>query len=163
MSKANNTWSNYYNQDNDTTLEKAELLEAVSFSADGFEPVNGKFRIQILTPNAADSTRNTRGTKSGNKSNYITLSIPSFCLIAAANPKCKPIYQNTDPKSDKYTYLSTSNVGTRFNMLYCDNHTSMKYTIPAGSIFYVEIASGYIKAENIKIIGMDTSIKAKQS
>lgn len=163
MSTTSNTWSNYYNSDNDTTLEKAELLEAVTFSADGFEPVNGKFKIAILTPNAKDSTRNTMGTKNGTKSNYITLSIPSFCLISLAKPKCKPIYENTNPESDKYTYLSTSNVGRRYNMLYCDSHTSMKYTIPAGSIFYVEIVTGYIKAENIKIIGIDTSVKANQS
>ena len=121
------SFSDYYEQDQYNSIERATLAEAVTFS--NIAPLKAKFFFSAAMPKVTkSSTAETTKFKGGTRTNYIEMTIPAHIVMGLARPS---------------TYLVN---GRRF--LYLKN----SYTIPKGSVFYVEMRSGSMEYQNAVIV-----------
>lgn len=129
------SFSDYYEQDQYNSIERATLAEAVTFS--NIAPVKAKFFFSAVMPKVdKSSTAETITRKGVTKTNFIEMTIPAHIIMGLARPN---------------TYLMN---GKRF--LYLKN----SYTIPKGSVFYVEMRSGSMEYQNAVIIAAAASTTA---
>ena len=82
---SNNNFSSYYEQDSQTSIEKAILAESINFNT--IDNIQGKFFLPVMTP-SLDITQAAKTQTNGrlNTANYIYLNIPGYILLQFMKP-----------------------------------------------------------------------------
>ena len=78
MSKNNNT-ANYYEQDFQTSIEKAILAEDLYFNT--IDNIQGKFYLPVMMPTSNIDKPVIKSNAPQKTSNYIKLNIPGYILL----------------------------------------------------------------------------------
>jgi len=165
--------ANYYDKIYESTaysIEQATLAEDLKFSE--LKPLDGKFYLKVLTPLVKSNEVSVQQKARLTSTNYITLTIPTYLLFQFMNVEAKTIkiptrintetgypskYQSYDvlccAKGTESTETTTTKkTNTKKNTKTAS--TTGAYTIPKGTIFFVEFLGGQAEADKAFIIGI---------
>jgi len=165
--------ANYYDKIYDSTaysIEQATLAEDLKFSE--LKPLDGKFYLKVLTPLVKSNEVSVQQKARLTSTNYITLTIPTYLLFQFMNVSVKtikiPTKFNTEtgyPTAYQSYHVLCCPVGTESTTTATKKTTTKKknqkatkptgaYTIPKGTIFFVEFLGGQAEADKAFIIGI---------
>ena len=144
MSK-NNT-ANYYEQDFQTSIEKAILAEDLYFTT--IDNIQGKFYLPVMMPTSDIDNPVTKSNAPLKTSNYITLNIPGYMLFQFMMSSITTV--QVDSTAQK---VSGEN-GNKFVITFGDK----KFKIPKGTVFLASFLGGEFTIEKTCIVGLLTTV-----
>lgn len=141
MSKNNTV--NYYEQDFQTSIEKAILAEDLYFNS--IDNIQGKFYLPVMMPTSDITNPITRTNSSITTSNFIKLNIPGYMLLQ---------FMMGSITSLKVENLQvTGNNGNKMVLTF----GTTNFKIPKGTVFLVSFLGGEFTIEKTCIIGLLTT------
>ena len=143
MSK-NNT-ANYYEQDFQTSIEKAILAEDLYFNT--IDNIQGKFYLPVMMPTSDIDKPVIKSNAPQKTSNYITLNIPGYMLFQFM------IGSITSLQVDGTTSSVSGKNGSKMALMFGTN----KFKIPKGTVFLVSFLGGEFTIEKTCIVGLLTT------
>ena len=143
MSK-NNT-ANYYEQDFQTSIEKAILAEDLYFTT--IDNIQGKFYLPVMMPTSDIDKPVIKSNAPQKTSNYITLNIPGYMLFQFM------IGSITSLQVDGTTSSVSGKNGSKMALMFGNN----KFKIPKGTVFLVGFLGGEFTIEKTCIVGLLTT------
>ena len=143
MSK-NNT-ANYYEQDFQTSIEKAILAEDLYFTT--IDNIQGKFYLPVMMPTSDIDKPVIKSNAPQKTSNYITLNIPGYMLFQIM------IGSITSLQVDGTTSSVSGKNGSKMALMFGNN----KFKIPKGTVFLVGFLGGEFTIEKTCIVGLLTT------
>lgn len=143
MSK-NNT-ANYYEQDFQTSIEKAILAEDLYFTT--IDNIQGKFYLPVMMPTSDIDKPVIKSNAPQKTSNYITLNIPGYMLFQFM------IGSITSLQVDGTTSSVSGKNGSKMALMFGTN----KFKIPKGTVFLVGFLGGEFTIEKTCIVGLLTT------
>ena len=123
MSK-NNT-ANYYEQDFQTSIEKAILAEDLYFTT--IDNIQGKFYLPVMMPTSDIDKPVIKSNAPQKTSNYITLNIPGYMLFQFM------IGSITSLQVDKTNLSVSGKNGSKMTLMF----GATEFKIPKGRVFLV--------------------------
>ena len=144
MSK-NNT-ANYYEQDFQTSIEKAILAEDLYFTT--IDNIQGKFYLPVMMPTSDISKPVMKSNAPQKTSNYIKLNIPGYILLQFM------IGSITSLQVDKTKLSVSGKNGSKMTLMFGTN----KFKIPKGTVFLVGFLGGEFTIEKTCIVGLLTTV-----
>ena len=145
MSKNNNT-ANYYEQDFQTSIEKAILAEDLYFTT--IDNIQGKFYLPVMMPTSDIDKPVIKSNAPQKTSNYITLNIPGYMLFQFM------IGSITSLQVDGTTSSVSGKNGSKMALMFGTN----KFKIPKGTVFLVGFLGGEFTIEKTCIVGLLTTV-----
>ena len=143
MSK-NNT-ANYYEQDFQTSIEKAILAEDLYFTT--IDNIQGKFYLPVMMPTSDIDKPVIKSNAPQKTSNYITLNIPGYMLFQFM------IGSITSLQVDGTTSSVSGKNGSKLALMFGTD----KFKIPKGTVFLVGFLGGEFTIEKTCIVGLLTT------
>ena len=143
MSK-NNT-ANYYEQDFQTSIEKAILAEDLYFTT--IDNIQGKFYLPVMMPTSDIDKPVIKSNAPQKTSNYIKLNIPGYILLQFM------IGSITSLQVDKTKLSVSGKNGSKMTLMFKTN----KFKIPKGTVFLVGFLGGEFTIEKTCIVGLLTT------
>ena len=143
MSK-NNT-ANYYEQDFQTSIEKAILAEDLYFTT--IDNIQGKFYLPVMMPTSDIDKPVIKSNAPQKTSNYITLNIPGYMLFQFM------IGSITSLQVDGTTSSVSGKNGSEMALMFGNN----KFKIPKGTVFLFGFLGGEFTIEKTCIVGLLTT------
>ena len=143
MSK-NNT-ANYYEQDFQTSIEKAILAEDLYFTT--IDNIQGKFYLPVMMPTSDIDKPVIKSNAPQKTSNYITLNIPGYMLFQFM------IGSITSLQVDGTTSSVSGKNGSKMALMFGNN----KFKIPKGTVFLVGFLGGEFTIEKTCFVGLLTT------
>ena len=143
MSK-NNT-ANYYEQDFQTSIEKAILAEDLYFTT--IDNIQGKFYLPVMMPTSDIDKPVIKSNAPQKTSNYITLNIPGYMLFQFM------IGSITSLQVDGTTSSVSGKNGSKMALMFGTD----KFKIPKGTVFLVGFLGGEFTIEKTCIVGLLTT------
>ena len=143
MSK-NNT-ANYYEQDFQTSIEKAILAEDLYFTT--IDNIQGKFYLPVMMPTSDIDNPVTKSNAPLKTSNYITLNIPGYMLFQFMIGSITSLQVDVTKSS-----VSGKN-GSKLALMFGTD----KFKIPKGTVFLVGFLGGEFTIEKTCIVGLLTT------
>ena len=143
MSK-NNT-ANYYEQDFQTSIEKAILAEDLYFTT--IDNIQGKFYLPVMMPTSDIDNPVTKSNAPQKTSNYITLNIPGYMLFQFM------IGSITSLQVDKTNLSVSGKNGSKMTLMF----GATKFKIPKGTVFLASFLGGEFTIEKTCIVGLLTT------
>ncbi len=134
----------YYEQDFQSSLERAVLAEDVTFSS--IENVQGKFYLPVMTPTADTSAPKMNTNGSRKTSNYVLLNIPGYILIQFMIGTVSTL---TIEKTNMNVKAENGNPQAL-------TFGKTPFTIPKGTVFIAGFLGGEFTIEKTCIIGLLT-------
>ena len=144
MSK-NNT-ANYYEQDFQTSIEKAILAEDLYFTT--IDNIQGKFYLPVMMPTSDIDKPVIKSNAPQKTSNYITLNIPGYMLFQFMNGSI------TSLQVDGTTSSVSGKNGSKMALMFGTD----KFKIPKGTVFLVGFLGGEFTIEKTCIVGLLTTV-----
>ena len=144
MSK-NNT-ANYYEQDFQTSIEKAILAEDLYFTT--IDNIQGKFYLPVMMPTSDIDKPVIKSNAPQKTSNYITLNIPGYMLFQFM------IGSITSLQVDGTTSSVSGKNGSKLALMFGTD----KFKIPKGTVFLVGFLGGEFTIEKTCIVGLLTTV-----
>ena len=144
MSK-NNT-ANYYEQDFQTSIEKAILAEDLYFTT--IDNIQGKFYLPVMMPTSDISKPVMKSNAPQKTSNYIKLNIPGYILLQFM------IGSITSLQVDKTKLSVSGKNGSKMTLMFGTN----KFKIPKGTVFLVGFLGGEFTIAKTCIVGLLTTV-----
>lgn len=144
MSK-NNT-ANYYEQDFQTSIEKAILAEDLYFTT--IDNIQGKFYLPVMMPTSDIDKPVIKSNAPQKTSNYIKLNIPGYILLQFM------IGSITSLQVDKTKLSVSGKNGSKMTLMFETN----KFKIPKGTVFLVGFLGGEFTIEKTCIVGLLTTV-----
>ena len=144
MSK-NNT-ANYYEQDFQTSIEKAILAEDLYFTT--IDNIQGKFYLPVMMPTSDIDKPVIKSNAPQNTSNYITLNIPGYMLFQFMIGSLTSLQVDVTKSS-----VSGKN-GSKLALMFGTD----KFKIPKGTVFLVGFLGGEFTIEKTCIVGLLTTV-----
>ena len=144
MSK-NNT-ANYYEQDFQTSIEKAILAEDLYFTT--IDNIQGKFYLPVMMPTSDIDKPVIKSNAPQKTSNYITLNIPGYMLFQFM------IGSITSLQVDGTTSSVSGKNGSKMALMFGTD----KFKIPKGTVFLVGFLGGEFTIEKTCIVGLLTTV-----
>ena len=143
MSK-NNT-ANYYEQDFQTSIEKAILAEDLYFTT--IDNIQGKFYLPVMMPTSNIDKPVIKSNAPQKTSNYIKLNIPGYILLQFM------IGSITSLQVDKTNLSISGRNGSKMTLMIGDT----EFKIPKGTVFLVGFLGGEFTIEKTCIVGLLTT------
>lgn len=143
MSK--NNIANYYEQDFQTSIEKAILAEDLYFTT--IDNIQGKFYLPVMMPTSDIDKPVIKSNAPQKTSNYITLNIPGYMLFQFM------IGSITSLQVDGTTSSVSGKNGSKMALMFGTN----KFKIPKGTVFLVGFLGGEFTIEKTCIVGLLTT------
>ena len=143
MSKNNTV--NYYEQDFQTSIEKAILAEDLYFTT--IDNIQGKFYLPVMMPTSDISKPVMKSNAPQKTSNYIKLNIPGYILLQFM------IGSITSLQVDKTKLSVSGKNGSKMTLMFKTN----KFKIPKGTVFLVGFLGGEFTIEKTCIVGLLTT------
>ena len=143
MSK-NNT-ANYYEQDFQTSIEKAILAEDLYFTT--IDNIQGKFYLPVMMPTSDIDKPVIKSNAPQKTSNFIKLNIPGYILLQFM------IGSITSLQVDGTTSSVSGKNGSKMALMFGTN----KFKIPKGTVFLVGFLGGEFTIEKTCIVGLLTT------
>ena len=144
MSK-NNT-ANYYEQDFQTSIEKAILAEDLYFTT--IDNIQGKFYLPVMMPTSNIDKPVIKSNAPQKTSNYITLNIPGYMLFQFMMSSVTTLQVNSTTEK-----VSGEN-GNKLVLTF--GGTSFK--VPKGTVFLASFLGGEFTIEKTCIVGLLTTV-----
>ena len=143
MSKNNTV--NYYEQDFQTSIEKAILAEDLYFTT--IDNIQGKFYLPVMMPTSDIGKPVIKSNAPQKTSNYIKLNIPGYILLQFM------IGSITSLQVDKTKLSVSGKNGSKMTLMFKTN----KFKIPKGTVFLVGFLGGEFTIEKTCIVGLLTT------
>ena len=143
MSK-NNT-ANYYEQDFQTSIEKAILAEDLYFNT--IDNIQGKFYLPVMMPTSNIDKPVIKSNAPQKTSNYIKLNIPGYILLQFM------IGSITSLQVDKTNLSVSGKNGSKMTLMF----GATEFKIPKGTVFLVGFLGGKFTIEKTCIVGLLTT------
>ena len=144
MSK-NNT-ANYYEQDFQTSIEKAILAEDLYFTT--IDNIQGKFYLPVMMPTSDINKPVINSNAPQKTSNYIKLNIPGYILLQFMIGSITSLQVDVTKSS-----VSGKN-GSKLALMFGTD----KFKIPKGTVFLVGFLGGEFTIEKTCIVGLLTTV-----
>ena len=144
MSK-NNT-ANYYEQDFQTSIEKAILAEDLYFNT--IDNIQGKFYLPVMMPTSNIDKPVIKSNAPQKTSNYIKLNIPGYILLQFM------IGSITSLQVDKTNLSVSGRNGSKITLMF----RATEFKRPKGTVFLVGFLGGEFTIEKTCIVGLLTTV-----
>ena len=138
-----NTTTNYYEQESQTSIEKAVLAEDVYFSS--LDNVEGKFYLSVMMPTGDTSKPKTKKEGKYKTSNFVKLNIPGYLLLPFMMGKVSKLKVE---EPDDTVIGDEGNLSLTFS--------SKKFRIPKNTVFLACFLGGEFTIEKTCIVGLLT-------
>lgn len=143
MSK-NNT-ANYYEQDFQTSIEKAILAEDLYFTT--IDNIQGKFYLPVMMPTSDIDKPVIKSNAPQKTSNYITLNIPGYMLFQFMMSSVTTLQVSST--AEKVSGVNGNKLVLTFG--------GTKFKVPKGTVFLVGFLGGEFTIEKTCIVGLLTT------